>query len=209
MTSSHTDGIDKAIAIFSDASFCSETGAGAGAYWIKSGEVELSAGHGLKGVQQPHDAEVLAACKAIDAAAAHPTLFSRLRLGAKTQLLLYVDCDAVIQVLTNRRPVRLSAAAQKAVDSVRALIARLGCKLQVFHVKAHSGVNTPQKRHNRWCDARSRTSMRSIRGNILNLLKKKQKPASVTKGADGSLTLNIPWTPPKETGRPMFAVAPA
>lgn len=164
---------EKAIAVFSDASYCSQSGAGAGAYWIQSGDVRLAAGQKLRGASQPHDAEVLAACNGINAAVRHPTLLASLRQGEKAQLLLFVDCVTVIQVFQNEAAIRLAPAVQKVLNEVRKMIARLGFNLKVFHVKAHAGLDTARKRHNQWCDLRAKKSMRAIRGIVAKEAKEK------------------------------------
>lgn len=168
---------EKAIAVFSDASYCARSGAGAGAYWIQSGDIRLSAGQKLRGASQPHDAEVLAACNGINAVARHPSLLSKLRQGEKAKVLLFVDCVTVIQVFKEDCAIRLAPAVQKVLDEVRKMIARLGFDLQIFHVKAHAGLDTPRKRHNQWCDLRAKQAMRAIRGIVAKAAKEKTAAA--------------------------------
>jgi ribonuclease HI len=153
------------ITVFTDASFCSNTKAGGGAFWARWGKTDAdkaSGAFGIRGAKQSHEAEVIAACNAILQLADNEAANKLLALGRKTRLVLVVDCLTVKQVLEGA-DTPLCAEARQLVDKVKALRDRLRFWLKVNHVKAHNGQDSPRKWVNHWCDTQARRQMVAIR----------------------------------------------
>jgi hypothetical protein len=151
------------ITVFSDASFCHETKSAGGAFWARGNDCKAATAFSFEGAHQAHDAEVIAACKAILRVAEHPQLGKALERGPLTRLVLVVDCMTVERVLGQGLRVSLSPAAKTAVTQVQALCESLQFLLKVNHVKAHKGARTPRQWVNQWCDTHARSHMRKLR----------------------------------------------
>lgn len=153
------------ITVFADASFCPNTKAGGGAYWARWGKAsadKASGAFGIRGVQHSHEAEVIAACRAILQLAEHETAGPLLALGRRTRLVLVIDCLTIKHVFENANP-PLCPEARQLVGQVKALRDRLHFWLKVNHVKAHKGQDSPRKWVNHWCDRQARQQMQALR----------------------------------------------
>lgn len=164
------------ITVFSDASFCSDSKAGGGAFWARGDDHKTQDAFPLTGALQSHDAEVMAACQAVLHIADHPELGKELVKGKSTRVVLVVDCLTVKHVLTEAHSVNLSPAARKLVNEVLQLQKRLKFFLKVNHVKGHSGTASARQWVNNWCDRSSREKMRELRDGPAARQAEEEKP---------------------------------
>ena len=150
------------ITLFSDASFCYQTHAAGGAYWARNHETKARGAFAIPDARKPHEAEVLATCRAILQLKNHLELGAALARGPQTRLIVVVDCHAVKVVLEGGSP-PLDAAARRAVKRVRAYQQQAGFVLQVNQVKSHRGTETRRQWVNAWCDDEAGKHMRALR----------------------------------------------
>lgn len=89
------------ITLFSDASFCPNTRASAGACWARgNGQYRLQQAWDIRpDALDSNDAEILTTCMAIMLVAGDGELGMELTKGNKTRLVVVVDCQGVIHAL--------------------------------------------------------------------------------------------------------------
>ena len=148
------------VSVFSDASFCSQTGAGGWGGWAKSDRGQVERGGSLvEKVWDANQAEFLAAINAI-----HMALVSGVAQRLD-RILIQSDSQYVGHILNSPtkfadyRPVPI----QKGLDHLFRLKANYMIYVEYRHVKGHMGTSTPRNAVNTRCDALARQGMLDAR----------------------------------------------
>lgn len=147
------------ITVFTDASFCHDTKAGAGACWSRSDKHRHSSVFPLPGLLTSNECEIAAACEGLRRTIEDPKI-AELIASQQCRIILVSDCTGVQRALM----------ADVVTDPIAVDIVKQMKSLNLFyrvnHVKAHTNSTTPRSWVNRWCDTRARRLMRTIRSNL-------------------------------------------
>lgn len=144
------------ITIFTDASFCHETNAAAGACWSRSDNFKFNSVYPLVNVESSNEAEFEAALVGIQLTINSPEI-SELIKADKCRVILVTDCDSVAREIMGSPLTH-----PRAIQAVRMMNAA-GVLYKVNHVKAHTSNKNARSWVNRWCDTNARSMMREIR----------------------------------------------
>ena len=141
--------------IYTDASFFPEQKVGGFAFWIDCGKETIKMSGVLKSVSNSTEAETMAICNALH------TFIYDLDPDIK-DIIIYTDSLQSIQKInkTTRKgfPYKMAYDLLTSIKMEHRITNNLASNFQ--HVKAHSGVNTIEKKINRWCDSHARKAGR-------------------------------------------------
>jgi len=160
-----TKGRTKNVTVFTDASFCSDTGAAGGAYWARDDVNKTQRGFPLHGVLKSHQAELLAAVTAIEDIVVKINTPIDLSEPGRILVILVTDCLAV-QHCFKVRAEGESPELRARVVSIWDAITANGMGLKINHVKAHTKDSSSRSWVNRWCDREAYTHMTRMRAHI-------------------------------------------
>jgi hypothetical protein len=154
------------ITVFTDASYCHQTGAAAGAVWARGdGEHRVCKSFPLHDVKGSGPAELLTTLLGMQAVIQDPILSKELRKGPKTRLVLVTDHLLTPHTFNgiNRKLLNENPPIQCLFTEMTGIVERWRFWLKINHVKAHDGTETPRKWVNNWCDRKAREVMREQR----------------------------------------------
>lgn len=151
--------------IYTDASFFPKQKVGGFAFWIDCGKETVKMSGVLKTVSNSTEAETMAICNALH------TFIHDFDPDIK-DIIIYTDSLQSIQKINKKTrkgfPYKMAYDMLISIKIEHRIFNGLDSNFQ--HVKAHSGVNTIEKKINRWCDNHARKAGREYVNNL------KQKP---------------------------------
>ena len=153
------------ITIFSDASYCPDTGVGAWAAWAKyDGNRMREAGKFRTLAINSTHAEMMAIVNALHTAMQH------FQPHGATVLIQTDSIDAISRLsgyTSKKGKKETSFAVQPAVDQFREIVAKYKISICMKHVRAHVRDMTPREAVNDWCDRTAKALMREARKEYL------------------------------------------
>jgi ribonuclease HI len=141
--------------IYTDASFFPEHKVGGFAFWIDCGKETIKMSGVLRDVNNSTEAETMAICNALH------TFIYDLDPDIK-DIIIYTDSLQSIQKINRKTrkgyPYKMAYELLISIKMEHRITNKLESNFQ--HVKAHSGINTIEKKINRWCDSHARKAGR-------------------------------------------------
>lgn len=157
------------VTIFADASFCVDTRVCAFGYYIACDRGRKQGGCGLN--VRPHhsyEAECLAVANALYQAIKYNLVYKN------DHIIVRTDCQRVILLLEGKGD-KLSWHEERALNYFKKVCNENDLTYNVEHIKAHSGIDTPEKfAHNR-CDHYAKSRMYDARKRYIKDLYEKSR----------------------------------
>lgn len=151
------------VTLFTDASYCPETNATAGAWWARNSSSRMRGFGGIPECTSSWEAEAATVCLAIIKIAKDSNLHLTLAQGKKARLVIVVDMLGAGMCVVQNKRVFKSERLHKLWKNARRQINAWGCYVKINHVKAHTKNDEPRFFVNSWCDHTARAHMRRLR----------------------------------------------